>query len=125
MPNVIATRAIAADPETPEAVLLTLLGHKDWGVCCAAAQNVGASDSVRFAALATGQLGLAYAVGLLADTLSPAVVDALFEHPSPYARIGLAKKTTDPHMFRKLAASPEWTVRREVAGSPACPRDLV
>jgi len=109
-----ADRALAADPETTDDVLIELLSHRDWHVRWNVAQNEGASDAVRLAALATGDKDLANAVGQLGDDLSPAVREAVFAHPTRKGRVALAQTAIDSSTLERLAVDPDPEVRGSV-----------
>lgn len=108
-------RRRASDPGTPDEELITLLTHRDWHVRWNAAQNPGASDKVRIAALANGDKDLAGAVGQLGDALSERVLAKLFEHPARNGREKLGWVTESESVLNRLATDPDPKVRTVVA----------
>ncbi|WP_084125695.1 hypothetical protein [Demequina sp. NBRC 110054] len=118
--------ALAAAPDTPDDALIRLLSHRSWQVRWNAAQNRGASDAVRLAALATGDKDLAAAVGQLGDALSSTVLEAVFEHPKRDGREQLGCIAHDRTTQERLASDPDLKVRASLAGNNEdVPEDLV
>lgn len=116
---------IAHDSGTPDEVLLELLGHKKWHVRWYAAQNSGASDKVRFAALASDERDSAIAVADLGDARYADLVEAILAHPARGFRERLAQTSHDPVIIRRLASDPDARVRGFAAMSSACPTDVL
>ncbi|WP_052405886.1 hypothetical protein [Demequina mangrovi] len=123
--SIAADQALAEDPTTSDEVLFGRLSHRDWHVRWSAAQNPGAGDAVRLAALATGDKHLASAVGQLGDTLSLEVRDAVCAHPRREGREGLALTANDRTTLDRLVADPDPKVRAAVAQPDHRPADLM
>ncbi|MFW2513979.1 hypothetical protein ACNI3K_09395 [Demequina sp. SO4-13] len=116
----------AEDPTCPEADLLAFLRHRSRYVRWNAAQNAGASDEFRMAALATGDKVVAEAVGSLGDALSPEVREAVFAHPARQAREGLGVSARLRSTMERLASDPDPSVRAHLcAGYAPVPEDLL
>ncbi|TQL02151.1 hypothetical protein [Cellulomonas sp. SLBN-39] len=111
-------QALAANVRTPDATLLGLLTDRDFHVRWNAAQNPAASDTVRARALELGG-DVAEAVGQLADSLSPALVDAVVAHAQ--RRVREQAVCVEPAVHSRLAADPEKLVRRQVAAHTTDP----
>lgn len=114
-------QALAANLRTPDATLLGLLTDRDFHVRWNAAQNPAASDVVRARALELGG-DVAAAVGQLARSLSPSLVDAVVAHAD--RRVRQQAICVEPAVHRRLAADTETLVRRHVAAYTTDPELL-
>lgn len=116
----------AEDPTCPEADLTAFLHHRSRYVRWNAAQNAGASDAFRLAALATGDKVVAEAVGSLGDALSEEVLEAVFAQTAPQAKQGLGASARRRSTMERLASDSDPRVRAFVcAGWRPVPEDLL